>query len=527
MKKTFYLKSLVAPLSMLMVFACSPDLYHQQGEYDDIYFTKNDRKQQPAVVPGIGEDPTMATQNSSQAAIPVALQEKYNNSANPSEVVYFEEQGAKVQAPSDLNYDDFVSDYENGFLAYYELPLDWETDWTPSSFNELMLSDYQFRHAWYDQYYKGSDWRMNLYLNGSVGTTRTSPFQPQVGLSVGASPVFGNSYYGGIWGVDLRNPYGFYDPFWRPISRWSFSVGFGWNAGFYDPWYSPFYFNNFYAGSYWGRPWGGSWGNTIIINNGENNFNGRTVTRSGRLSSTSITSVTRDSQNGAQVRSRSQRAVQGEATNARLNQTRSGRADISARSGSNGRQIGRNNRTRADLTTSRLNRASTDQNRINTSNRSSRLTRSRIDASRSSSGRSINSLTRGSSRSSFTRADIGRTRSVSNNSRAGSLSFDRTSSSRITRSVASRNSVSRGSSGRFSQRGNAGASRYSGLPSGRSNSRGISTSRGSSRARGVSSSRGSSSRSSGVSSSRGSSSGRSGGASRSGRSGGSSGRGRN
>ena len=50
MKMKFYTKYLMAPLSMLMVFACSPDQYQQSSEYDDVYFTRKDRVQQPEII---------------------------------------------------------------------------------------------------------------------------------------------------------------------------------------------------------------------------------------------------------------------------------------------------------------------------------------------------------------------------------------------------------------------------------------------------------------------------------------------
>lgn len=521
MKTTIYLKSLVAPLSMLLLFACSPDQYQQSGEYDDIYFTRNDRKQQPEVVPEVGANPALVTQNTSQATIPTELQEKYNNTTTDGAVVYYEEQGARIQSANDLNYDDFVFDYNNEYLAYYELPLDWETDWNRASFNDLMANDFQFRLAWYDQYYKGDDWRMNQYLSGrsSNSSRRANFYGPQVGLAMYSMPMYGGLYTGGMVGVNL-NPWGFYDPFWRPINRFSVSIGFGFgNGGFYNPWYNPWFH---YYNPYSSFPVPG-WG----YGDGNGNVNNRTVTRSGRLRSTSISSVTNDSQNGAQIRTRSQRTVNGEARGSGSAINRAGRAGISnGQAIASGRTIGRNNRTRADLTSGNINRVNTDQNRISTGRNTSRITRSRIDASRVSTGRSnASGLTRSAGRSGITRADVSRSsgRSGSFSRSSGSLTFDRTSSSSISRSVMSRNTISRdrSSSRGFFQSGNS--SRYSSGPSrssGRSTisgspSRGSSRSSGSvSRSSGSSRSGGSVSRSSGSSSS---SSSRSGGSSRSGR----------
>lgn len=518
MKMKKYFLSLVAPLSMLMVLACSPDQYHQKGEYDDVYFTRADRKQQPEVV---NQDVAAATTNTSQATVPAELQEKYNNNSTQDPVYYYEEQGVLVQSANDLNYDDFVTDYENGYLAYYELPLDWDTDWSRSSFNDLMVNDFQFRMAWYDQYYKGDDFKMNMYLSGrtSSSSRNWNLNGPQVGLGFGTVPMYGSMYYGGMMGVDL-NPWGYYDPFWRPINRWSVSFGFGSSfgyPGFGNYWNDPFYCPNPFS----------TGGTTVIVNNGDSFGNERPVTRSGRLRSTSVSTVARDSQNGAQIRARSQRASQIQASSA-APLGRASRADMSRSAITSARNIGRNSTTRADLTSSRVSRASTDQNRVNNGVRTSRISRDRISASRNSSGRSTNAagISRTASRAGITRADVSRSSRSGNYSRnSSSLTFDRTSSSSISRSVASRNSYSssspsrgfsssRNSSSRFSlgNSRNSSSSRISSGSSSRSSSgrssSGVSRSSSGSSRSGGSVSRSSSSSRSGSSSSGSSRSGR-------------------
>jgi len=444
MKKYYYF--LMAPLSMLMVMACSPDQYHQKGEYDDVYFTRNDRKKQPDQVPVTGADPIVATANSSQNTVDPALQERYTNQ---EEVVYFEEQGPRVQSADELNYADFMYDYEQGFLEYYSLPLDWDTDWSEQSFNELIATDYQFRLAWYDQYYKGNDWRMNAYLGNqnNLNASRSSFYGPSMAGTV-LIPTYSNMFYNNIMYGDMfalqANPIGFYDPFWGGSNwRWSFNVGIG--IGYNDPWG---WNNNFWGWNRWNNPYGfgrnPGFNNTIIINNGgsETSVGNRPVTRSGRLSSTSVSSVANDSRNGAQVRARSQRAVRGETIS---NSSRNGRSSNLTRSrvaSSAGRST---LRSRSDLTASTVNRARTDQTRISQGRTSSRVTRNRVNASRTSSGRSNAAVSRSTTRNSgFTRADVGRSsRSSTSRSRSSALTFDRTSSSSISRSVASRNSFTR------------------------------------------------------------------------------------
>ena len=198
MKKRNYIPILMAPLSMLAVFACTPNQLQQNQEYDDVYFTASDRAKKPTIVQTPQEvissnQKALITSDFSSERVDASLVSKYNNGVE-NEVVYFEE--ARVKNPSELNYDDFVYDYENNHLAYYELPLDWQTDWDRNSFNELVNFDFQFQNAWYDQYYLGNNARMNNYLTNSNRRLSRSfnSFGPRVGFDIRFSSFgFGTS----------------------------------------------------------------------------------------------------------------------------------------------------------------------------------------------------------------------------------------------------------------------------------------------------------------------------------------------
>ena len=239
---------------MLAVFACSPNQFQANQEYDDVYFTSSDRMSKPTIIESTDEvnssnESAFSLGDYSNESVDPVLVSKYNNGQS-REVTYFEE-GARVTKSTELNYDDFVFDYENENLAYYDLPLDWNTDWDRTSFNQLMTSDYQFQLAWYEQYYIGSDARMNSYLSGLTGRANrrfNSGFgRPNVGIDIGFSSfAFTPFYSAGMTFVDL-NPFGFYDPFWSPIP---------------DPfWRTNRRFNSFYAfgGFGFNNPWG--WNN--------------------------------------------------------------------------------------------------------------------------------------------------------------------------------------------------------------------------------------------------------------------------
>lgn len=472
-----YSKYLVAPLSLLMVLACSPNQYQNKGEYDDIYFTKNDRNTQPKIVAEAQQPTSQLNQpNSSQATVPVELQEKYTNS---DEVVYYEEQGPRVEQPSDLNYQDFLYDYENEYLAYYDLPLDWSSDWNEASFNSLMATDIPFRLAWYDQYYMGDDYRMRQYLGGAgnLGSNRRNFYGPTIGVGMNFIAYGPGLYPGGMLAVDL-NPWGFNDIFWRP--RWSI----------YDPW------TNFYSGiSFTGfigtSPSYGRFGwcpNPIYYSYGtfrtidlypvETNRVDPRLVRAGRLGGTSVSTISGDSQNGSQIRTRSQRIVSTNGAPGSRTVTTTQRTNGGRITGGRGAIQGTNaNITRASVAAANNTgrRVNTDAYRFNNSSSRSRITRSRVTASQVSSGRSVASSTRGS-RTSVSRGSVSST-SVNRTSRSrtstNNLSFSRGSSSSFSRAATSRNSYSRGAAS-----SSFGTSRNSGFS--RSNNPG-STSRGNSR----------------------------------------------
>jgi hypothetical protein len=554
MKKRNYLLSLVAPLSMLMVVACSPDQYQQKAEYDDVYFTRNDRKTQPEIVPDVNANPETVQTNTSAQTIPQELQEKYNNVGEEDPVYYFEETGRRVQSANDLNYDDFVFDYNNEYLAYYDLPLDWDTEWSKDSFNDLMWTDPEFRSAWYEQYYNGQGRLMDAYLSkqSNLNNARANFYAgaPTTQQIPSQGNVFNyNMFYGGMMPMHA----GFYgSPMWN--NGWNrtfnFNVGFGnMNPWFYDPW------NNWGPGPGWnvGLSWGTGWNrwnrwngwnngwnnpwgpnNVIVVNNSDVINNGRQVTRSGRLPSTSVTSVSRDSRDGAQIRTRSQRMSGNNFTNPNtIVNTRGSRSDISRQTVTRGRS-GSSTGGRSGITLDRVRRSGTDQERVNPRSNTTRTGRSRVNTGRQVITGGSNNRIRTSSRAEMTRADVTRA-SASRSSvgrNAGNLSFNRTSSSNISRSVANRNSSSRSSISRGNSssrnsfyRGSSSSSSRNAYSRGsssrsssgvsRSSSRSTSSSRGSvssgsSRSSGSSvssgrSSSGSSSRSSSSGSSRGSS----------------------
>jgi hypothetical protein len=483
MKKKNYIPIIMAPLSMLALFACTPNQIQQTNEYDDVYFTTSDRTKRPTILETSEE--VIATNEKafilgdySTEKVDPTLISKYNN--GESKDVYYFEETAKVTRATNLNYSDFIWDYENQNLAYYELPLDWNSDWDERSFNRLMASDLQFQLAWYDQYYLGNDARMNSYTNVTNRRTNRSSFRnfnrPNVGFNVGFSS-FGFSPFSrfGMNSIGI-NSYGFRDPFFDPF--------WGQNR-FYDPFWG---FNSFYcppmfAGNF-GNPWGWNRGNgwrnggfnniivanNVIIDNGNNiGANDRQVIRSGRISSTTVSSVRADAVNGSAPSTRSSRLT----------------SSANTRSSESSTNATTSTRSRSAVSNGRSSRVSTNAYEFGNSNQSTRSSNVRNNGVRSTNTRSNSSTVRTTagraSSSLFSRSSSSRTNtptySRSTNSRSSSSSSRGGVSSSSSRSNSSRSSNSRssGSVGSSSSRSSgSGSSRSSG--SSGSSSRGSSSS---------------------------------------------------
>lgn len=464
MKRRDYIRILMAPLSMLTVFACSPNQFQSTQEYDDVYFTSSDRTNKPTIIESTKEiessnQKAFSLGDYSSESVDPTLVSKYTNSQN-GEVVYYEE-GPIVTKASELNYDDFVYDYENENLAYYELPLDWNTDWDKNSFNSLMANDFQFQLAWYEQYYLNRDFRMNNYLSGRYGSRRNSFSVPRVGfdiafVSAGYSPFFFSS----MTYVSL-NRFGSFDPFWSP---------------YYDPfWNYGGYYSPFYSSYHYGRPWGWNRWNRYPYNNyyytsnyyynNEGNLvnrDGRDVTRGARISSTSVSSVRTDAINGSTPNTRS----------ARYNSSNVGTRGSRSTGSTNDFQVvgGRNSSTATSAGNTRSSRVNTNAYQFSND---SRLTRSNIV--RGNNARSSRSQTYTSTRSASNSRVITSGRSSSTNSNL----FSRSSSTRSATPTYSRSTSNSRSSGVSSGRSSSNSSsRSSGVSSGRSSNNSSSRSSG-------------------------------------------------
>ena len=499
----------MAPLSMLAVFACSPGQFQQSSEYDDVYFTSADRKVAPQLVakPVAVQEAEAANiitlSNQSKASVDPALLSRYSNS-DKKQVEYFVEGEVepRVARADDLNYDDFIWDYENEMLSTYALPVDWTEEWNRGYFNNLVNNDFEFRLAWYDQYYTGNSTRMDRYItasNGRIGRTSMSTF---------GGNRFGNNFGNGFFNpgfnvsIGIGRGFGFNDPFFGRGFGFNDPFfgggGFGWfndpffGGGFgYDPFFDPF----FYRGSIWGRRngfnrWNRGWGSGFGFGNNfycppifSNQYiyrgeviianNNRSITRGGRIASTSVASVRSDASSGV-AQTRSQRLASAAGT------SRLSRSSVDNRASRTGRVS-----SSSQVAGSVSNRVRTDAYRFNDSRTSSRSS-SRVATSSSRSSR--NAVTSRTSRSNPA-FNAGRT---SSRNTTNGVSFNRNSSSRSSSRVSpssargvsrssSRSSSSNGfSRGTSSSRSSSSSSRSVSSSSSRSSGSSSSSSRGSS-----------------------------------------------
>ncbi len=508
---------------MLALLSCTPNQYQQASEYDDVYFTSADRKTAPRVVAKTesaqaAEAANIITlSNESKQALDPNLIDRYNNNQT-KEVEYFVagEGGPRITKASELNYIDFLWDYENELLASYALPVDWADEWDELYFNTLVENDFEFRLAWYDQYYVGNSTRMDRYISASNARVARTSMSTFAGNGFGNR--FGNNFGGGFWnrginvsvGFGFGSGFGFYDPFF---------IGGGFRDPFYDPLFDPFFQSRvgfgFNRWNRWNRGWGfnqgwafnGGFGNPYCPPIFSNRYiyrgevivaNTRPATRSGRIASTSVTSVRSDAVNGV-VPTRSQRLANAAGTSrvsrsAIANRSSAGgriSSSSSSRSGLSRSSVSRSSSSRSQVASTRSSRVSTDAYRFNDSRSSSRSSSSAVSSSAVRGSNRIVSSRSSRSSSNSTGLNSGRS-SRSSTSRNSGLSFNR-SSSRSTSSSNVRSSSSRSSSSRSSgsvSRSSGSSSRSSGSVSRSSGS--------SSRSSGsVSRSSGSSSRSSG------------------------------
>ncbi|MEP5613818.1 MAG: hypothetical protein ABJP45_16310 [Cyclobacteriaceae bacterium] len=416
-------------------------------EYDDMYFSKKDRKKVKPVEKNLA--PAVSEKTSSFLSRQIAqnneLTEEYSENEVSQEAIdkYRKQDSNGANEPVEVLEN---SNYSNPADTYYE--------------DEY----YEEEPVIVNNYYYDDPWRYNNNWRGFRNPWR---FRPGFSVSVGWG--FGWGAFGGGWG---------YDPFWDP-----YYSGFGW--GWNNPWYGgfnsfygpPYYRNSFargygrfdgYNGRYYGTPSIGRASTRRAITRGPRNSRGGAVSSSGRsanvrnVSAASSTNDSRDySSTQARYLEKSRRGTRVSNSNGRTSTaTRSAN-----RAASDGINRSNSSRYSKPSNSSRQRSYTPSSGRSSNAGRSGSGTVRSSSSSRSSSG-SVRSSSSSRNRSGGVRSSSS-SRGGSSSARPSSSSRSRSSSgvrssspSRSSGSVRSSGS-SRSSSGRSSSGSRSSSSRSS------------------------------------------------------------------
>ena len=463
MKKNTYFKILMAPLIVLTFGACSSNLYNQPQEYDDIYFTKADRKQATVITKTVETQPlniskektpeiqkTYSMEEYSPEYVDPSLVEKYSNQ---KPIDQNSRKSLRVLNANQLNFNDFIWDFDHNNVEFKDLPLDWGKGyWSQIQFDNRVSSDYQFRNAWYDYYYSGYEESINNYFDqvsanqqyaSSARYSSPLSFRPRIRIGLG----FGYSYYNSYASL-FGN---FYDPFYDPYYYSGNSF-----FGYYDPFYvrtNVFFGTPFWCPpSYYNRKY---YSNRPYYQNDGNDLRRRDAVRGPRSTRGIVASVGNDASNGITPRTRSEANLNSNSRGLNASNLNRGEKEnngrvINGRSAINGRISGNvNNDLGPRSSTSRTRTSAVTVNSRNSRVRTTDYN-SRIKAMSSSNVRNRTTKTNNGILSRFSRAVKSDYDNPSRRTRTtNTSSFDRQNYG-SSRSSSSRNNYSKPSNSRSS-----------------------------------------------------------------------------
>jgi outer membrane murein-binding lipoprotein Lpp len=247
MKALTYTLSLL--LSVTLISGCSNNQYAQQ-EYDDMYFTAQDREKEIAAEQARLEARRQAQLEQQQEA---AAAERTKNAYDQYD----------AQSARELNPDAATAYGTESEEQYYEEEYYTEEQATTSGSGTAVYNNHYYNNRpaydpWmYDPYgYSASPWGRNSYWG-------------RPGFGSGVSISFGMGW--NSWGS-------FCDPFWDPWCGSSayyynaYRPAWAWNGWGYQNPYAHGYRNGFYDG-YYGRRnyWGAYYPSTVVVVNSDNN----------------------------------------------------------------------------------------------------------------------------------------------------------------------------------------------------------------------------------------------------------------
>lgn len=385
-------------------------------EYDDLYFTKKDRKKLKPVEEQITEEKNETSGNTS------FLGRQFENYSQEEDYLIEDVSTNQVSQEAIDRYK--RSELDEGYeeQAYVDNPN-----------YSVPEESFQDQNVIINNYYGANNWRFNRWRPG---------WRFGLGWNTWGGAGFGFSYGWGGW----------YDPFF-------YDPWIGWNSwgGFYDPFWCPPFFGNsigYYRG--FGRFYNPYYRRPIVI--ASNDFRGRSVRRGGRNSRGGTVSST----------SGRRQAVGNASIVGSTNDSR----DFSR---SQAKYLDRSRRNRStEVSSTNGTRSVTTRNRTGSVNTNTRSRSNGVSSNRRSDNSTYSRSSNGSSRRTYNRSSNSSSRSgsynrSSNSSRSGSYNRSSGSSSR-SGSFNRSSSSSRSRSGSFRSSGSSSRSRSSGS-SGRSSSR--------------------------------------------------------
>lgn len=239
----------------LLGSCATTDQLSQSGEYDDMYFTANDR------------DLVEFTELNEPGKA------KYNNKGSYQ---YKEDNYSRKNVNPDL-----IAEYQNNDNKQAADESEYYVEEEDRVYgNQPIINNnyYGQSHGAYGAPFYNSPYQDPFYSSAYRGFGRfgrygydpfySSFYRPGFNIGFGLGMTFGSP-----WGMGMRNPYYGYGGFGRPFGYGGFHDPFN---SFYDPFYASAYgYNPYYGGGgygYWNRP------GIIIVNNGEG-INGKTPVR--------------------------------------------------------------------------------------------------------------------------------------------------------------------------------------------------------------------------------------------------------
>lgn len=393
---------LLSAFTFLFIFA-------NAQEYDDLYFSKKDRK---ALKP-IAAEKELPIYDSEELQAYKGHEDESKSSFLGRQYQFDEYQ----EEPFEVSQES-IDKYKR---ANIDQP---QGDFVENPNYSSPVETYENEPTVVNNYYNVDPWAAQFNSNWGFGAGWNNWGNNFI-VSFGRRP-FRNAWFGNAW----------FSPFYNPFDPWG-NQFFGWGGfnspwgGFYDPFWCPPFGNAFAGGFYGNRFNRGFYGNrVVVVGNGERNgrqvvrgarnTRGGSVSSSGRSARVTNSAISNDSRDFSRTQSRyldqSRRTVR---------TTNSGNVSSGDRSRSSNSSVNRSS--------TRQRTSSPTYNRTSGSSRSSSGSVRSSGSSRSSSGRSSSGSVRssGSSRSSSGSVrSSGSSRSSSGRSSSGRSSSGRSSSSR-------------------------------------------------------------------------------------------------